>query len=104
MNTKEKIKLVSDLVKHYQELNKTFDQLDSLFGGSCESKFFSAIWSTFDAYTDTVELAIGDAFKSVSWFIYDNDCGKRGLECKFGGKSFKIKTVNDLIKYVELTS
>jgi hypothetical protein len=104
MTTKEKIKLVSDLVKHYQELNKTFDQLDSLFGGNCESKFFSAIWSAFDAYADTVELAIDDSFKSVNWFIYDNDCGKRGLEREFGGKSFKIKTVNDLIKYIELSS
>lgn len=104
MTTKEKIKLISDLVKHYQELNKTFDQLNSLFGANPESKVFNAIWGALDSCIDTVELAVGDTFKSVNWYIFENDCGKRGLECKFNKKDYKIKTVSDLVKFIELTS
>jgi hypothetical protein len=104
MNTEEKIKLVTDLVKHHRELSENFNQLDSLVGGNYASKFYNAIWSAFDAYTNTVQLAIGDTFGAVGWFIYDNECGKRGLSRKFSNKEYKIKTIKDLIKYVELSS
>ena len=103
MNIKEKIKLVGDLVKHYQELNKNFDRLDALFGTTSDSKFFNSVWLAFDSYCITVEKAIGDTTEAVNWFIFENKCGKAGMTCEWNGKKFKMKSVTDLVKFIELT-
>lgn len=103
MQTNEKIKLIEDLVKHYRELSDSFDQIDKLFGGG-ESKFFNSVWNAFDAYTRAVEKLTGDHFESISWFLFDNECGKRGLICGLSGEKFEVKTVGDLVKFIELST
>lgn len=103
MTTQEKIKLVNELVAHYKKLTKTFDSLDDLMGSSPDSKIYTVVWAGFEAYTKTVSLAIGDNFDYVSWHIWDNNCGKRGLDVSWDNNTRKVfvKTAKDLIKVIE---
>jgi hypothetical protein len=90
MNKKEKVKLIKDLVKHYESINKNCDSLNALFNADFDSGFLLSIWSAFDAYTALVQSVVEDRFEWVSWYIYDNKCGK-----------VKVKTVEKLVELIE---
>ena len=55
----------------------------------------------FLAYTDSISLLIDDPFGMLYWYIFDNKCGKAGMTCKLGEKTYKIKTVRNLIDYID---
>jgi hypothetical protein len=101
MKTQEKIKLIEDVVKHYKELNNSFDQIYTLFGNA-ESKFTQTVWNAFDAYVSSISKLIDDPFDYINWYIFENGCGEKKLECGFKGKKYKIKKVRDLVKFIEL--
>lgn len=102
MTTKQKIKLVTELVHHHKKLENLSDSISNIFG-TCDGKLYDTVYNMFDAYTDAVSDAIGDDFEYVQWYIFENECGKRGLICSFGKKDCHIKTVSDLIEFIELT-
>lgn len=101
MTKKEKVKLIKDLIKHYQELTANFDQIDKLFGADYDSNFFTAFWKAFDSYVELVQDTVGDHFQWVSWFIYDNQCGKANMTCILNGNNCKVKTVEKLVELIE---
>ena len=50
-----------------------------------------------DLLVDILSESIGDEFDWTSWFIYDNDCGSRGLEARSGdGHIIKADTPEDI--------
>lgn len=101
METTEKIRLIEELVAHYKKISHNLDQVNGLFGAD-DSKFTDNIWNMFDAYVITTGKLIGDRFYYINWFIWDNGCGKDGKECIFEKRAYKIKTVKDLVKFMEL--
>jgi hypothetical protein len=54
---------------------------------------FDAIWRGFE---NVVSVVDEDAW--ISWFIYDNDMGKKGLSVTINEKKMKVKTVKALLK------
>jgi len=54
---------------------------------------FDAVWRGFENVTSVV-----DDGAWVSWFVYDNDMGKRGLTVIINEKKIKVKTVKALLK------
>lgn len=101
MNKQEKIKLIKDLVKHYQELSENSDQIHKLFGSDYDSKFFSALWGAFDAYIELVQKNVDDHFDWIPWFIYDNKCGKANMTYLVNGNKKKVNTVEKLVEAIE---
>ena len=95
--------MVNALVAHYRKLTKTFDALDDLMGSSPDSEIYTVVWAGFEAYTKAVSVAIGDNFDYVSWYIWDNSCGKRGLEVSWNNGNVRVfvKTAKDLIKVID---
>jgi len=53
-----------------------------------------------DMYVNVVEMAVGDCARMVTWFVYENDFGKRGLEAWFDDKPTKITTALQLYYFV----
>lgn len=53
-----------------------------------------------DAYINILEKSFGDNFNWVSWFVFENDFGRKGMEAKGSAdkKLTKIKTVKQLYK------
>jgi hypothetical protein len=96
----QRVKLVENVIKHYRELDSNFDSVYKLFGNA-DSKFSNSVWNTFSAYTDSVSLLIDDPFGMLDWYIFENKCGKAGMACKLGKKTYKIKTVRNLIDYID---
>jgi hypothetical protein len=43
-----------------------------------------------DDYIKVVEIALGDEFNWFSWFVFDNDFGKKKLEVKVNNKKYQI--------------
>lgn len=103
LTQKEKIKIVEDLISHYQSLDSNFNNIYSLFGNA-DSKFTNSIWSAFDGYVDTVCILLGDNFHFLNWYIYENSCGKNQKECTVNKKKKKIKNIVDLLDLIEYSN
>jgi hypothetical protein len=102
MTKQEKIKLIQDLVNHYKDLESNCNQIANIFGCDYNSKFFTSIWGAFDAYMELVQKSTEDVFDWIPWFIYDNECGKRNIECEVrGGVKVKVKTVKQLVELID---
>jgi hypothetical protein len=54
---------------------------------------FEAIWSGFENV-----ISIVDQDSWISWFVYDNDVGKKGLTVVIDSKKIKVKTVKALLR------
>ena len=66
-----------------------------------EERGESALGDRFvDMYVNVVEMAVGDCARMVTWFVYENDFGKRGLEAWFDDKPTKITTALQLYYFV----
>ena len=96
-------KNIEELIKDYNKLTIFCDSVLELFGNSPESKFFDIIWEQFEKRLSFIE----ETFKTedwISWYIYDNECGKGKLEAGFKDNMKKIENVDDLIYVIELTN
>ena len=43
-----------------------------------------------DDYIQVVENALGDKFNGFSWFVFENDFGKKKMKVKVNSKEYKI--------------
>lgn len=73
-------KLCKQVVDHYKELSKQCDALGSLLGiVDYETPLMRSIWHAFDAYTASAQREMHDYRDRLTWYIYDNHCGKKKL-------------------------
>ena len=105
MSEQEKIKLIEELVNHYKNANDLFGGIKEYID-LAETKIWDTYWLMFDSYLETVAKIIGDDFGSISWFIWENDCGKKGFEVHFKNssgdiKKIQVKTVEDIVEVIE---
>jgi hypothetical protein len=56
---------------------------------------FAACWRGFENVVSVV-----DEGAWISWFVYDNDMGKKGFSVTIDGKKMKVKTVKALLKII----
>jgi hypothetical protein len=100
-----KIKLIEDLVKHAQKRNELSGKFDELFGaflGGGDSYYSRFIDNLFGDQIKLVAELIGDTKEGLEWFIYDNECGEKGLEARAGeNEMHKINTVDDYIELIK---
>ena len=101
MKTKEKITIIEKLLAHYQEMRAMSDAMYELFGAVADSRAMNPQWKAFDSYTDCVAKLVGDDWSWISWFIWENDCGKKELAAGKGNRMKPIKTVKDLVEMLE---
>jgi len=56
---------------------------------------FDAVWRGFERVVSVVD---DDAW--ISWFVYDNELGKKGLSVIINEKKMKVNTVKALLKII----
>jgi hypothetical protein len=85
--------VVDGIVRDYKRLNTACDAALNAGALDSEGPFFDAIWRSFEGL-----LARLDVDGWISWFVYENQCGKKGLEAKGCGKKGQrpIKTSRHL--------
>lgn len=81
-----------------------FEAARDLLGCAPEAPLFANLYAIRDGYMDQVAAAIGDTTGWLSWFVYDNDHGRRGLEAGIDGDMRPIKTAADLLWVVNLSA
>ena len=89
--------VINGTVASHKRLDKACDE--AMKAGALDSNgpLYDAIWRSFETMLDHI-----DPDKWISWFIYDNGCGKKGLEAKGKSKSpmRKIKTSRQLAQVI----
>lgn len=76
---KEMIADIERLIKCKTDLDSQFNLLDQVFD-VIGSDFYEACYITFDVATEAIADKLDISIEDLSWFIFDNDCGREGLE------------------------
>jgi hypothetical protein len=88
-------KKIQQIVSDYKMLNDCCDAAIVFGAMNIDGKLFTAIWSAFDTM-----LKIIDQHDWISWYLFDNDCGKRKMEAGHDGKLSKISTPKQLAQLI----
>jgi myo-inositol-hexaphosphate 3-phosphohydrolase len=102
MNKKQQIKewteTIDRVVESYRKLNEVCKQCIEVGAMYTDGKLWSAIWDSFD----TMLNCIDDKNEWLSWYIYENNCGKNKYEAKAANqkKAKIISRSEDLAKLI----
>lgn len=101
MTREEAYALVTDVLAAHHGMSEQFHLLDACVGSTVESPLSDACWKTMDVLIECVSALIGDEREWLSWYIWENDCGNKGLEAsRPDGTMAPVSTVADLLAVV----
>ena len=87
--------VVETLINKYKALNKACEAASKSGTLDPNGPLFEAIWSSFESF-----LNILDREGWISWYIYDNECGKKKLKASYGKK--KLVRIDSNLKLIDL--
>ncbi len=64
----------------------------------------NTVWQLQTDLTRAYAALIDDALESLSWFACENDMGRKGMEAGVAGSLRPIRTAEDLLWLIEVTS
>ena len=96
----EMLNCIRELVGAFRELEHVYDKLDSLIGVNCDSALFRTAYDMFGKYLESVAIVVGDDCGRLSWYIWDNECGKRGLTASVGNREIAVRTPEQLLSVI----
>lgn len=100
MTKQEKIELIQKLEQRLKKADKSMGMMYAVFGRNPEGPFQDGIYGLFDMAIDGVAKAIGDEDDWLTWFIYDNEWGKKEYEAGYK-PMVKIKSIEDFVTMME---
>lgn len=92
------VEIISKLVSLYRSNHAFWDSAKNVFGTSPESPIFEQIFINFNAYVDAISSISGISKENIDWFLYDNDCGKKGLNVYIDDIIYTIKSPKDFVE------
>ena len=103
MKRKEIKKKIEEVLKYHTELDSKWEVLEKVLGVDTSVGIANVSWSLFDEYTKAIEREIGDVDQYLSWYLWDNLRGERGLAASSGPtvKKVVIKSVDDLVELIK---
>lgn len=81
MTTAARTLLVATAVARHDALDRAFEPIIAAFKNH-DFPAFGEAWRTFDAYLLAISREIGDRDNWLTWFVYENDCGRKKMEAK----------------------
>ena len=99
MNRDETKALIERLVECHLAGESARLQAAKAIGCRPENPLFDAMFKMEQLAMESVAKLIGDGGQWLEWFIWENDCGKRGMQCSVGTTSEMkaIHTIDDLL-------
>lgn len=95
---------ISTVLTTFKALEKLYNDMDTFIGVDPEAPMFRMGYDLFNKYVDAVSKNIGDDAGWLSWYIWDNDCGKRNFPVSWteNGKVIKLNvhTVTQLARVI----
>ncbi len=101
LTRKEKIDLINLFIEDKKGRDDLYDNLKLSFGDCIESPLFAQLFATEDLALTYLKKLIGDEYDWLDWFIYENDCGKKGYEAGEKGNLKPVKTIEDILEIIE---
>ena len=98
MNKKEMTSRVENCIRHIQEIYLVLGKWEEWAG--IENPISSATYRMIDNYVDSVSELVGDDNKWISWYIFDNQFGRGGLEATSGGVPHHVDSVKKLVQWI----
>jgi len=99
MSKKEQIdeltKKIDKIIKSYKRLDDICTTANELGAMDYEGKIFRSIWKSFE---DLLGMIDGDYW--ISWYIYENNCGKNAMKAGRSGKTKPIRTSRQLAQLI----
>ena len=92
-------KAIEAIQRQYNKETRLVDALEEFFDGhyvptmSCDAT---------EALIDVLEIHFDDAFHTISWWLFENDFGTKGLTITVDGIEIPMVTVEDLYNYLIL--
>jgi hypothetical protein len=94
-------KIVLEIIDLYKGLSDTFDKFDDVFHNS-DGPLSDYSYRSLDGYIEYASRYMGIDPENLFWFIYDNDCGEKGLKIiDTEGKSYEINGVDRFIEFID---
>ena len=88
-------------VEAQKSISEAFDMMEEFFGVRPDSKFFNVYWEGMEKLISAVSIAVGDEQDWLSWYIYDNEHGEKGMKAGYDGKLKKIGSIRALVRLIE---
>lgn len=88
-------KQLESIISSYKSLDLACDKAREAGCLDINGNLFDAIWRGFDNV-----IAVVDQDSWISWYIYDNEMGEKGLIVTVGPKKYKVKTIKTLLKII----
>ena len=92
---------VKKVIEAQKSVSEAFDKLEEVLGVRSDSEFFNTYWKAIELCIEAVSIAVGDEQDWISWYIYDNEYGKKKMKAGYDGKLKKIGAIKDLVKLIE---
>ena len=92
---------IQEAIDYFDKLTEFDNKIVDIFGDSGESNYLDTIWHLFDDYLDGISAKIGDKNQWLSWFLFENQKGKRKFGVEIDGNKITVKNVADLLKVLE---
>jgi hypothetical protein len=89
------VKQIDDIVTAYKELREIFDAAEKLGCIDINGKLFEKTWKLYDRTSKPL-----DPEGWIDWYIWENDCGVKGYECTFDGKTIAVTNTTQLTEII----
>lgn len=93
--------MIANLLENKRRLDQCMDQAKKLFGGEIiEGTLFTAAYQVLEQCIHLIEKA-SEPPVDLSWYVWENDCGRNGFEAGPEGDVRAVRTVEDLLDLAE---
>ena len=100
MNREEINEAVQCLIDSRLKLDEIIDMVQEVFGDIFESKLHKGLEVVFNHQYDFIVNACKIPEELLSWFVYENEFGKKGMEAGVDNELREIKTIDDFLWFV----
>lgn len=100
MDRKEKIKILKALEKNVKKNDRITDALIR-YGFSIDAFAIRELGELASLSIKIASVAIGDKYEWVSWYVYENDLGKKKFEAGRDGNMKPVCSWDDLLDVIE---
>lgn len=107
LTRQEKLDLINQLIEHKLDIDIFQEKFNELFGvangfaGSSDGSY-KVFDRLFHDYILLVARDIGETKDGMEWFVWENDCGRSGMEAGYEGQEIKVETAEDYLNLVEM--
>lgn len=98
MNKKEIIAEIKKLKALHLRNLRLYDRLSDI-GFSPESPIYAVIDENFENYLRLVCAITGITKDALGWFVYENNCGDKGMVCAINEKEYKITGPKSFVEF-----